>query len=95
MGLNVGMLNTEKLLDRPASVAISKTSGLAGIAYWINRNYRLKAEDMVEKHDALVQELKLWVDAQYEGGRTASLSTEELEVKIEELSGGKLRRHEG
>ena len=48
---------------------------------------------MLEKHDELVQRLKLWVDEQYEGGRTASLSTEELEGKIEELSGGKLRRH--
>ena len=88
------IFNTEKLLDRPAMVAISKNSGLAGIAYWINQNYRLKAENMVEKHDELVQELKLWVDAQYESGRTASLSTEELEVKIEELSHGELRRHE-
>ena len=88
------IFNTEKLLDRPAMVAISKTSGLAGIAYWINQNYRLKAENMVGKHDELVQELKLWVDAQYEGGRTASLSTEELEEKIEELSRGKLRRHD-
>ena len=35
------IFNTEKLLDRPAAVAISKTSGLAGIAYWINQNYRL------------------------------------------------------
>ena len=88
------IFNTEKLLGRPAMVAISKNSGLAGIAYWINQNYRLKAENMVGKHDELVQELKLWVDAQYEGGRTASLSTEELEEKIEELSRGKLRRHD-
>ena len=87
------IFNTEKLLDRPASVAIGKTSGLAGIAYWINQNYRLRGADMLEKHDELVQRLKLWVDEQYEGGRTASLSTEELEGKIEELSGGKLRRH--
>ena len=87
------IFNTEKLLDRPASVAIGKTSGLAGIAYWINQNYRLRGADMLEKHDELVQRLKLWVDEQYEGGRTASLSTEELEGKMEELSAGKLRRH--
>ena len=88
------IFNTEKLLDRPASVAISKTSGLAGIAYWINQNYRLKGMEQMEKHDTLVQELKLWVDEQYEGGRTTALSTEELEAKIEALSDGKLRRHD-
>ena len=88
------IFNTDKLLNRKPTVMIGKTSGLAGIAYWINQNYRLKAENMVGKHDELVQELKLWVDAQYESGRTASLSTEELEVKIEELSHGEIRRHE-
>ena len=37
--------------------------------------------------------MKEWVDAQYEGGRTTSLSTDELEHKIEELSGGVLKAH--
>ena len=30
------IFDTEKILNRPATVTISKTSGLAGIAYWIN-----------------------------------------------------------
>ena len=85
------IFNTEKLLDRPATVAVSKTSGLAGIAYWINQNYRLRGERQLGKHDRLVEQMKDWVDAQYEGGRTTSLSTEELETKIEELSGGALK----
>ena len=33
------IFNTEKILNRPAEVAISNTSGLAGIAYWINTYY--------------------------------------------------------
>ena len=41
--------------------------------------------------DALVEKLKDWVDAQYAGGRTTSLSNEELEEKIAELSGGALK----
>jgi len=86
------IFNTEKLLDRPATVAISKNSGLAGIAYWVNQNYRLKGEAQMDKHSPLVQALKDWVDAQYEDGRTASLSTEELEAKIEELTMGALVR---
>lgn len=86
------IFNTEKLLDRPATVAISKNSGLAGIAYWVNQNYRLKGEAQMDKHSPLVQALKDWVDAQYEDGRTASLSTEELEAKIGELTMGALVR---
>ena len=85
------IFNTEKLLDRPAAVAISKTSGLAGIAYWINQNYRLKGERQLDKRAKLVEQMKDWVDAQYEGGRTAALSNEELEQKIDELSGGALK----
>ena len=86
------IFNTEKLLDRPATVAISKNSGLAGIAYWINQNYRLKGVNQMDKHSPLVIALKAWVDAQYEDGRTASMSTEELEAKIGELTAGVLVR---
>ncbi|MBQ8606423.1 MAG: 2-isopropylmalate synthase [Clostridia bacterium] len=86
------IFNTEKILGRPASVMISKTSGLAGIAYWINQNYELTGDEQVGKKDPLVIALKEWVDAEYEGGRTASLSTQELETKIEQLSNGKYRR---
>ena len=85
------IFNTEKLLDRPATVAVSKTSGLAGIAYWINQNYRLRGDRQLGKRDRLVEQMKDWVDAQYESGRTTALSTEELETKIEELSGGALK----
>ncbi|MBO5556247.1 MAG: 2-isopropylmalate synthase [Oscillospiraceae bacterium] len=85
------IFNTEKLLDRPATVAVGKTSGLAGIAYWINQNYRLKGEDQLGKQDPLVVALKNWVDKEYEDGRTTALATEELEEQIEELSGGRLK----
>ncbi len=86
------IFNTEKILNRPASVAISKNSGLAGIAYWVNQNYGLKGERELNKHSPLVQELKTWVDIQYEDGRTSALANEELETKIEELSRGVLKR---
>ncbi len=86
------IFNTEKLLNRPASVLISKTSGLAGIAYWINQNYNLEKDALVDKKDPLVIALKEWVDKEYEDGRTASLSIDELESKIEQLSNGKYKR---
>ena len=83
------IFNTDKLLNRPATVAVGKTSGLAGIAYWINQSYRLKGEEQIGKHDPLVTALKDWVDSEYEGGRTTSLSDDEMERKIAELSGGR------
>lgn len=83
------IFDTNKLLNRPASVSISKTSGLAGIAYWINNNYRLKGDKTIDKKHPLVIALKDWVDKEYEDGRQTALSDIELENKISELSGGK------
>ena len=82
------IFNTEKILNRPASVSVSKTSGLAGIAYWINNNYNLKGEKSIDKKHPLVIALKEWVDREYEDGRQTALSDIELENKIAELSGG-------
>ncbi len=86
------IFNTAKLLNRPATVMIGQNSGLAGIAYWINQNYRLTADEMLDKTHPLVVALKAWIDEQYAGGRVASMSTHELETKIEELSHGQLPR---
>ena len=72
---------------------ISKTSGLAGIAYWINQNYRLPASEQVEKHDPLVKALKEWVDAQYEEQRQTVMTQKELEEKIEQLAPGRFNRY--
>lgn len=84
------IFDTEKILNRPANVAVSKTSGLAGIAYWINNNYHLTGDKKVDKKDPLVIALKEWVDKEYEDGRQTALSDGELESKISEFSGGKL-----
>lgn len=86
------IFNTKKLLNRPAGVAVSKTSGLAGIAYWINENYGLEGVDALDKSDPLVAELKEWVDGEYAGGRVSALSNHELEAKLAELSGGRFVR---
>ena len=81
------ILDTQKILNRPASVSIGKTSGLAGIAYWINQNYHLTGDAMIKKQDPLVVRLKEWVDREYEDGRQTMISTGELEEKIREFSG--------
>lgn len=76
------IFNTKKLLKRGPGVAISNTSGLAGIAYWINEHFHLEGENAVSKDHPLVCELKEWVDEMYAGGRTTSLSTGEIEEEL-------------
>ncbi|HIV80695.1 MAG TPA: 2-isopropylmalate synthase [Candidatus Avanaerovorax faecigallinarum] len=79
------IFNTRKILGRAPGVAISNTSGLAGIAYWINDHYGLTGSEMVDKDSEIVVKLKEWVDEMYSGGRTTCLSNRELEDKIKEL----------
>ena len=80
------IFDTEKFLKRPPLVAVSNTSGLAGIAHWINNYYRLSEEEKVDKNSELVTKLKKWVDAQYEDGRVTVISDEELIAAIEQYS---------
>ena len=68
---------------------ISKTSGAAGIAYWINQHYRLKGDDQVAKSDPLVTSIKQWVDAEYETGRVTMISHGEMLEKIQEFAPGR------
>ena len=81
------IFDTEKILNRPALVSVSNTSGLAGIAYWINMHYRLKGDKTVTKHDFLVTEMKARIDALYADGRTTVMGDDELEALVKELSG--------
>ena len=76
------IFDTQKLLGRPAGVTVSSTSGLAGIAYWINCHYRLTGAEAVTKKDPMVAYIKEWVDAQYAEGRQTVISSKELEQLI-------------
>ena len=76
------IFDTAKLLGRPAGVTVSSTSGLAGIAYWINAHYRLTGSEALSKKDLLVLYIKEWVDAQYAAGRQTVISSKELEKLI-------------
>ena len=86
------IFDTGKLLNRPAVVEISKTSGLAGIAYWINQNFRLKGDDQIDKHDPVVQTMKSWIDAEYEDGRQTVMTDKELDAMLERLAPGRFRK---
>ena len=74
------IFDTEKILNRPASVSISNTSGLAGIAYWLNTHFKLPLDKQVSKHDWIVVVMKEAIDALYADGRTTVMGEDELEA---------------
>lgn len=82
------IFDTETILNRPPEVAISNTSGLAGIAYWINKHYKLPEFRAVTKNDEIVIRTKEAIDALYADGRTTLMGEEELVAIIESVSPG-------
>jgi citrate (Re)-synthase len=76
------VFDTAKILHRPPRVAVDKTSGTAGIAWWINSFLGLSRDRQVDKKSAEVQKIAEWVDAQYADGRTTSISDEEMMTQV-------------
>ena len=72
------IFDTDKILNRPAEVAISGTSGAAGIAYWINKHYDLTGDREVAKHSDIVVKVKERVDNLYADGRLTLMGDDEL-----------------
>ena len=77
------IFDTEKFLNRPVLCAVSNTSGLAGIAHWINTYFKLCDEDKISKTSELVAYVKAWVDEEYESGRVTVLTDDELLAVID------------
>ena len=80
--------DTTKFLNRPPMVAVSNTSGLAGIAHWINSYYRLPDEKKLDKASPLVARVKEWVDGEYEDGRVTAIADSELESIVSSMAEG-------
>ena len=78
------IFDTEKILKRPVLVAVSNTSGLAGIAHWINTYFKLNEDKKVDKQHPVVVRVKEWVDKEYESGRVTVITEDELKSVIEE-----------
>lgn len=72
------IFDTEKFLNRPVLVSVSNTSGLAGIAHWMNTYYHLEGERAVDKNSELVHLVKEKVDKQYDDGRVTVMTDAEL-----------------
>ncbi|WGK69008.1 histone-lysine N-methyltransferase [Candidatus Haliotispira prima] len=88
------IFNTEKILDRPVTVAISNLSGASGVAHWLQQNHPELSDEQRGKTSAPVQAIKAWIDRQYEEGRVTSIADAELEsqlqVQLGAQSAGKL-----
>ncbi len=80
------IFDTEAVLGVPASVSVSKTSGLAGIAYWLNHHYKFKGDEVRTKHDAVVVKMKEAIDELYAEGRVTLMTDAELEEMFVSLS---------
>ena len=83
------IFDTKRILNKPATVQISKTSGLAGIAYWINQTYNLPDDQKLDKRDPLGVALKEWIDGLYEQERQTAMTDKELHEKLKELAPGR------
>ena len=76
------VFDTAKILGKKPTVSISNTSGLAGIAYWINAYYGLEGEHAVDKSDEVVKAVKAMVDEEYAAGRNTIMGDDELDSMV-------------
>lgn len=82
------IFDTTKLLNRPVSVAVDVHSGLAGICHWLNDMLRHSGfgEVKFDKNDEIVVKMKETVDKIYDDGRNTTMSNEELQSILHEIS---------
>lgn len=73
------IFDTEKILGRKPMVSITNTSGLAGIAYWLNHFYEVEESNMVDKSHDIVKKIKDAVDLEYKKERTTVMGDDELD----------------
>jgi citrate (Re)-synthase len=73
------IFNTEKLLKRPLAIAITDKSGTSGISKWMNSHLGLTGDQAIQKKDPGVTRMHKEIMKQYDGGRSTSISNEELE----------------
>ncbi len=75
------IFDTGAILNRPIRVMVTDKSGMAGIARWLNENIPSigdKSHDELTKRHPGVKYIHEWVSAQYDQGRTTSISADEI-----------------
>jgi len=76
--------DTQKLLNRPADVAITDKAGAAGVKHWIEARYEIE----IPKHDRRIVKIKDRIDAEYAADRVSAISDEEMFEWAREAFGG-------
>ncbi len=76
------IFDTSKILGRPPRVAVDKTSGTAGVSWWINTYFNISPAQRVDKRSEAVKKITDWVDTQYRQERTTSISDEEMLAQV-------------
>lgn len=79
------IFDTEKILNRPAVVAVDSHSGNAGIAHWLNAFFKLNGENKIDKRHPVIAKIKEQVDLEFAEGRTTVFGDEELESLLRSL----------
>jgi len=75
--------DTQKLLHRPVSVAITDKTGAAGIKHWIEARFQIE----IPKHDLRITKIKNRIDAEYLANRVSAISDEEMFDWMQEAFG--------
>ncbi len=78
------IFDTEKFLNRPARIAVTNNSGLAGIAYWLYTHAGEGAANIKKDHPGLLK-VKEWIDGQYSKGRVTSISDQEMTEQVKQV----------
>jgi len=78
--------DTQKLLNRPVSVAIADKTGAAGIKHWVEARFEIE----ISKHDPRITKIKDKIDAEYAADRVSAISDEEMLEWVREAFGGEL-----
>ncbi len=73
------IFDTEAILGRPYSIAVTDKSGAAGVAHWLNQRLGLTGDRKVDKRHPGVLKIYDWVKEQYEKGRLTTIGNSELE----------------
>ena len=76
------IFDTSKILNKPANVSVTNTSGLAGIAFWINNYYNLRGNARIDKRHEGILAIKKIIDSEYANGRQTMISDQELKTWV-------------
>jgi isopropylmalate/homocitrate/citramalate synthase len=78
--------DTQRLLNRPTSVAITDKTGAAGIKHWIEARFQIE----IPKHDRRIARINERIEAEYSADRVSAISDEEMLELVREALGGEL-----